>query len=278
MNELDLYLDYIQEQENLNEFTTDELLGIGTIATGAIILNIAFMLASIGALKASTKYNPKLSDAINTVLGRKDIRVNIVKDKIPNAFAAGGKTIYLSSGLLKDFSDREVIAIMLHEVYHNEKKHIVKKLAYEYPFYYLLTFLIASFISGPLSGLIGLLVFRIGRSIIRIPYQITIARKHEYEADSYAVRFGYGDDQISALKKLEDMYRKQMTNMQCDLFCKIYMKIDEALDEHPSMANRIENILKKKEIWQAAMSGKLAKVKAALGLNLKNTEGISSGA
>ena len=74
-----------------------------------------------------------------------------------------------------------------------------------------------------------------------------IGRRAENRADSYAVKYGYEKELISSLEKLEKMFNK--TRPPCTGLCKIIEKINRALDEHPPIKKRIENILKAKETW-----------------------------
>jgi len=263
MNNLDKQLVRVQEDniQEIDPLTATGVAVVGAVGTALIIANLILVLMEVSSIKRATKTSKEHSKIINDVLGRKDIKVNIYKDKVPNAFAAGGKHIFLTTGLIKILNKRELTAVMLHEVYHNEKKHLYKQLAYEYPFYYILTFLSISLFASGAYIIIAFLAFKIGLAIAKIPYKILIGRKHEYDADNYATKYGYGDDMISAFKKFEAILARHASKTECGNLCKLVEKIDRSLDEHPSFKNRIERVLKNKEVLKAALSGGFGKLK-----------------
>ena len=265
MNKLDEHLDKIQEI-----YLDDPIAKVGIAAgvgTALILANLILVFMEIRDIKKTTKKSPKHSKMINEVLGTKDWQVNLVKDPAPNAFAAGGKHIFLTTALLKHLNDREITAVMLHEAYHNKKKHIWKQLAYDYPFYYLLVYALTffpAFVTGYALFLLGYLAFKIGLAIARIPYKIIIGRKHEYQSDDYAVKYGYGKELISAFKKFEQLIQKHMSKQKCGKLCKIVEKLDKVLDEHPSFKNRIERVLKNKQTMKGLVSGNFGKIKNSI--------------
>lgn len=265
MNKLDEHLDKIQEYNPL-DMTDVELFKAGAVAvvgSTLVLANLILVFMEIRDIKKTTKKSPKHSKMINDVLGTKDWQVNLVKDPAPNAFAAGGKYIFLTTGLLKHLNDREITAIMLHEAYHNKKKHLGKQLAYDYPFYYLLLYLI-TFVFSPFTFFLAYLTFKIGLAIVRIPYKIIIGRKHEYQSDDYAAKYGYGKELISAFKKFEQLIQKHMSKQKCGKLCKIVEKLDKVLDEHPSFKNRIERVLKNKQAMKGLVSGNFGKIKNSI--------------
>lgn len=265
MNTLDKHLDRIQE-DNVEEISIGEpsLAIAAGVGSAIIITHIALVMLEISDLKRKTKLHPEFTKEINTVLGRKDIKVHVMKNDAPNAFAAGGKYIYLTSGLIRFLTKREIVAVMLHEVGHNEKKHLIKKLAYEYPFYYLIIYLLTMIHTLTPMFILGYLAFKIGIAIARIPYNIIIGRKHEYDADNYATKHGYGDDLISGFKKFEELLERYSKRRQCGRMCKLVERIDRALDEHPQFKDRIERVLKDQQTMKAALSGSFGKIKNAI--------------
>ncbi len=265
MNKLDEHLDKIQEYSPLG-MTDVELVkagAVGVVGSTLVLANLILVFMEIRDIKKTTKKSPKHSKMINDVLGTKDWQVNLVKDPAPNAFAAGGKYVFLTTGLLKHLNDREITAIMLHEAYHNKKKHLWKQLAYDYPFYYLLLYLI-TFVFSPFTFFLAYLTFKIGLAIVRIPYKIIIGRKHEYQSDDYAVKYGYGKELVSSFKKFEQLIQKHMSKQKCGKLCKIVAKLDKVLDEHPSFKNRIEKVLKNKQTMKGLVSGNFGKIKNSI--------------
>ena len=251
--ELDKYLDQLQEDQ-IQEF---EPITTTTIAVGSaiIIANFVSFLMMTAVMKSSLKVEKKLTTRLNKILNQsKQYTVHVVRDKDPNAFACGGKHVFITTGLKKFLNPREIDAVLLHEVYHNRDLHIYKKMAYEYPLFYLAaaTATLATVGSGG-NLLLGFMAFIMTIKIARIPYNITVGRRHERKADEYAVQFGYGRELANALKKLEKHYLKLMAKQECGKMCQLINKIHAAIDEHPPTKKRIENILKKADKLAAAI-------------------------
>lgn len=241
---MDKYLDQIQEDQ-IQEFEPI-IMGTVAIGSGLILANFISFLLVTSNMKSSLKVDKQLTTRLNKILKPpKPYIVHTVKDKEANAFAVGGKHVFITSGLKKFLNPREVDAVLLHEVYHNKDLHIYKKMAYDYPLFYMAVAGAIVFGSATAQPILGFLAFVMILKIAKIPYNITVGRRHERKADDYAVQFGYGQDLINALKKLERQYKKLMATQECDGLCRIINKIDEAIDEHPTTKKRIESILKK---------------------------------
>lgn len=276
METIDKYLVQIQEdEEQLQEFDPITAAGVAIGAGTLMILwNLIRMLIGIKQFKKSFKNNKPLSQKLNKILNTSNKwLVQVVPDKSPNAFAAGGVHVFITTGLMKILNEREQMAVLLHEVYHNEKKHLAKKIGYEYSLYYLLIYIIALLTPGPQLLMLAYLAFQISLSIMKIPYSIIVGRKHEYGADSNTVKYGYGDDLISGFKKMEIWMGKMMKQQKCGSLCKLVNAVSTAIDEHPDMQKRIENVLRKKETAAAANSGNMGTIRkvvfAAAGIKQK---------
>lgn len=275
---IDNYLEVIQEdKEELQEFVDPITIGaIGAgIASIAIIKELIFFFLFVAQLAAQMKVDRKLSKKLNDIIKplgvKKDFQVHIVPQKAPNAFTPGGKHVYMTSGLLKILNEREVLAVLLHEVYHAIDLHIVKRMAAEFPLYYIaapiaVAAAMGAAALGPVALITGIIVFSISLSILSLPMKLIMGRKHEYDADNYAVRAGYGKEMVGALQKLEDMLRRMSAGQSCGPVCKVINKIEEKMDEHPPTRKRIEVALKNTELLKAIMKAKISviayKVKA----------------
>ena len=263
METIENYLDKIQEDE-------EQLQELDPITAGAIALtagtlmvlwNLIRLLIGLKLFKKSLKINKPLTKKLNGILGTNKWVVQIVPDPSPNAFAAGGLHVFITTGLVKILEEREVLAVLLHEVYHNEKKHLAKRVGYDYSLYYLLTFIIALLTPGPQLFMLAVFAFHISLSILRIPYSIIVGRKHEYGADENTIKYGYGDDLVSGFQKMEIWVAKAMKKQKCGSVCKLVNAVSRAIDEHPDMQKRIENILRKKETAAAAEKGNMGTIR-----------------
>jgi len=134
-----------------------------------------------------------------------------------NAFCSGirQKTISLDDNLVDNYSTEEIVAVFAHEFAHAKFKHVIKSFplsmlsivivvcalgvvlcfpslfeafGFTSPNYYFAEMLI-SILSWPLSIILNLIANY-------------FSRKHEYEADAFAAREGYGTGLISSLKRL----------------------------------------------------------------------------
>jgi Zn-dependent protease with chaperone function len=257
------YLEVIQEDQ-LQEI--DPLTGSAIIASVLIIKELIMFFMFVASMAATTKVDPKLTKELKGVLQkmgvRKDFKVHVVQSKVPNAFTPGGKHVYITSGLLKLLAPRESMAVLLHEVYHAIDWHVWKRMAAEFPLYYIAVpiAVAAAIASGPLAIITGILVFAISLSILKIPMKRIMGRKQELQADNYAVKAGYGKDMAGALSKIERMIRKMEAGRSCGPVCKVVGRIEQAMDEHPPLKQRIEQAMKDTELLKAMAKGKLTTV------------------
>ena len=209
---IDNYLEIIQEEE-IEEIIDPITVG-AAIATVVIVKELIFFFIFVSQLayqmKVDVKRSKKLNEIIKPLGVKKNFQVHVVPQKAPNAFTPGGKHVYITSGLLKLLNEREIEAVLLHEVYHSIDLHIVKRMATEFPLYYISAPLavaaaMGAAAMGPIALILGMIVFSISLGILKIPLSIILGRRQEYGADNYAVKAGYGKDIASALNKLQKM-------------------------------------------------------------------------
>ena len=208
-------------------------------------------------LKSTLKKDVKRSKSINNMLGVKDKwSVYILDEKMPTAFCFISKNIYISKGLEKILNEREIMAVLLHEAYHIKNYHVLQRLIARYP---LLMIIFTTFINFPFINIFILAFFILLIRNAHIISDVLIGRIQELNADTYPVKFGYADEIKSALEKLIGFYNKIRDSQgYCDMICKFERKINELLDEHPSLEKRVRNILKSKKAhgYAIAMSKK----------------------
>lgn len=138
-----------------------------------------------------------------------------------NAFFTGfgrNRRIVLFDTLVERHTTRELLTVFAHEVGHYKKKHILQNLAISFVHTGFLFFLLSIFLQSPglyeafyvdeMSIYAGLLFFGLLYTpvefLISIPMQM-LSRKHEYEADGFAVRTTrLSDAFVQALKKLSE--------------------------------------------------------------------------
>lgn len=161
--------------------------------------------------------------------------------------------IYIGKPLLKMLTPSELVAIVLHELGHvySTTSHIPGNLA----------FLLKGILLKPLNSklfvedvILSKLLFLYSMTIAILVHGITFTQHvGEYRADNFALKYGYGDEMISALNKfrtIEKLFKKTTPKARIflkkivDLFWQIFT-IDE--DErrkqpHPDSIKRIRKL------------------------------------
>ncbi|SMN00159.1 Peptidase, M48 family [uncultured Candidatus Thioglobus sp.] len=168
-----------------------------------------------------------------------------------NAYFTGigkSKRIVFFDTLLKDMEDKEVEAILAHELGHFHHKHIRKQMIISF-----LTSLIGLALLGYLikqswffhglgisemSNHSALILFSLTLPVFSffiIPISNAFSRKYEFEADAFAAKHTNADDLVSSLVKL---YRDNAATLTPD---KLYSAFH---DSHPSASIRINHLNK----------------------------------
>ncbi|MBI5207492.1 MAG: M48 family metallopeptidase [Candidatus Firestonebacteria bacterium] len=167
-----------------------------------------------------------------------------------NAFFTGfgkNKRIALFDTLIEKHSVLELVSILAHEIGHYKKKHIIKNMIISIiemgVFFYLLSFFISkkeifdAFYFKNMSIYAGFMVFILLYSpisfILSLLMQI-LSRKHEYEADNFAVETT--KDPESLIKSLKKLAISNMSNLTPHPF---YVFLHYS---HPPILLRIKNI------------------------------------
>lgn len=136
-----------------------------------------------------------------------------------NAFFTGfgkNKRVALYDTLIKNHTVKELVAVLAHEIGHYKKKHIIKGMVISITHSAVLFFLLSIFLQEKalfdafymdrMTVYAGLVFF----GMLYAPIEMILSlftqlssRKHEFEADAFAVETtGNQDDMISTLKKL----------------------------------------------------------------------------
>lgn len=166
-----------------------------------------------------------------------------------NAYFSGlgrKKRIVLYDTLIDELSTDEIVAVLAHEIGHYKHKHtrqmLLSSLLNMFVLFYLFSLLSASPLpSEALGGERALFPLSlVAFSMLYTPVGMLtgvllnyVSRKNEYQADSFAVSYGYGLPLIDALKKIS-------ANALCNLtpakeFVFVYYS-------HPTLVQRIDNI------------------------------------
>lgn len=194
-----------------------------------LVISLVLALIIIPLMRIFNKFTPledgELKDKLIGLCEKYGLKVKkiVVKDASRrttkfNAFCTGlgkFKTISLDDNLVNNFEDDEIVAVFAHEFAHARYKHIIKSLPFSL-FRTLITFAVLGLLLN-YSGLCmafgfdGVNYFFALQLLSIISWPLTklldivsnyISRKHEYQADAFAAKEGYGDKLIAALKRL----------------------------------------------------------------------------
>ena len=174
-----------------------------------------------------------------------------------NAFFTGFgkfKRIVLFDTLVNNFSNKELLAILAHEMGHFKKKHIIKQMLLMFLNTGLMFYFLNLILKNPLlfdafniqtersvyvSLILAIFLFQPISFILSIGTTI-LSRKYEYEADEYAARTtGLGNELIDALKKLSVDSLSNLTPHPLKVFLEF---------SHPTLLQRWE-VLEKKGLY-----------------------------
>ena len=234
--------------------------GIALICTAFILLSLLISLIVVPLMRIFNKFTPledgELKDDLLRLCEKYGVRVKkiVVRDASrrttrANAFCTGltkKKTISLDDNLVREYDNEQIVAVFAHEFAHAKFSHVLKSMPFSLAqtvltivmlgvifhiipafeafgfsgvnYYFAMTLL--TMFTWPLSKLLGYIANR-------------ISRKHEYEADAFAAREGYGAALIFALKKLN---KDSLANLNPHPFI---VKLEYS---HPTLSQRIEAI------------------------------------
>ena len=166
-----------------------------------------------------------------------------------NAYFTGigkNKRIVFFDTLLEGMEDKEVEAILAHELGHFHHKHIRKHMISSFTISLLGLALLGYLINQPwffnglgvqtMSNHTALILFTLTLPVFSFfiaPISNALSRKHEFEADSFAAKHTNADDLISSLVKL---YRDNASTLTPD---RLYSAFH---DSHPSASIRIAEL------------------------------------
>jgi len=166
-----------------------------------------------------------------------------------NAYFSGmgrKKRIVLFDTLIKELSISEIVAVLMHEIGHYRKKHIISGMILSFIQSGIMLFILSLFVSQPVLSQalgvpeanfhIGVIAFGILFSPISIIIGLvmnTFSRKKEFQADDFAASLGMGNALIGALKKLSV---NNLTNLTPhSLYVFFYFS-------HPTLLQRIRKL------------------------------------
>lgn len=249
----------------------DTSIAYWVIGGAAIYSVIQYFLASklaiamTGAKEIQKRDNPRLFrivENLSITLGIQTPKVYIIEDPAPNAFATGRDPkhaiVAATTGLLEIMDDRELEAVMAHEMGHVQNYDIrVSMIAFGLVSAIgILSDIVMRMIffgdrrdsnTNPIVIIAGIVILILAPIIATI-VQLAISRQREYLADATgALTTRDSDGMISALKKLESYgrpMRKQNTSA-AHMFLNDPLKpgiFSRLFSTHPPLPERIKRL------------------------------------
>jgi STE24 endopeptidase len=168
-----------------------------------------------------------------------------------NAYFTGfgkKKRIVLFDTLMDDLGTEEVVAVLAHEIGHYKMKHVFYMIAISLASTGFVLWAMSLFLNNPtlaraLGGTapsfhLGMVGFSLLYSPLSDLLDLAVnylSRKHEYEADNFAARYGAGETLIGALKKISSKSLTNLTPHPIVVFC---------CYSHPTLLQRMHHIPK----------------------------------
>lgn len=240
--------------------------GAGLYALIQYFVASSLAIAMTGAQEIQKKDNPRLFRVVENLaitLGIQTPKIYIINDAAPNAFATGRDPkhaiVAATTGLLEIMDDRELVAVMAHEMGHVQNYDIrVSMIAFGLvsAIGILADVVIRMFFFGgnrresntnPVVLIIGLVVVILAPIVAAI-VQLAISRQREYLADATSVVSTHDSDgMVMALQKLQTYGRpmqKQNTSA-AHMFLNNPLKpgfLSGLFSTHPPLADRIKRL------------------------------------
>ena len=236
--------------------------GLVLICIAFILISLLISLIVVPLMRVFNKFDPleegDLKSDLLSLCTKYGVQVKkiVVRDASrrttrANAFCTGltkRKTIALDDNLVKEYDNDQIVAVFAHEFAHAKYSHVLKSLPFSIGQTVLMIamlgvvfHIIPAFEAFGFEGvnyyfamtLLTLFTWPLFRVLEYAANRIS--RKHEYEADGFAAKEGYGEALVSALKKLS---KDSLSNLNP------HPLIVELEYSHPTLSQRIKAIRK----------------------------------
>jgi heat shock protein HtpX len=250
----------------------DLWIAVWTIVIAMVYAGIQYFAAGslaaalTGATEITKKDNPRLYNTVENLsitTGLPMPKVYIIHDSAPNAFATGRDpkhaVVAATTGLLDIMDDKELTAVMAHEMSHVKNYDIrvsmivfgltcvvglISDIAFRFMFYGNRR----RNDEGSPMGYILIVVAAVLSPILAAIAQMAVSRQREYLADASAVNITrYPEGMIDALKKLQS--HTQPMKSQNTAAAPMYINnplrkglLNEMFSTHPPIEKRIERL------------------------------------
>lgn len=235
-------------------------IGLIYIICFMLLLSLIIVLLVMPIMKIFNKFKEledgELRQKLEALCEKYNVKVKkiVIKDASKrttksNAFCTGlgkRKTISFDDNLVNNFSTDEIVAVFAHEFAHAKYKHMLKSLPFgifRTIFNILMVGVLLNykniFVEFGFNDINYMFAFVIYGYLIWVIDEIldlfsnVLSRKHEYEADAFAAKEGYGVELIKSLKKL---YKEDFSDINPH---PLVVKLSYF---HPTLSQRIQAI------------------------------------
>ena len=250
----------------------DPWIAVGTVLIAGIYAAVQYFAAGsiatamTGAVEIQKKDNPRFYNIVENLsitTGLPMPKVYIVNDPAPNAFATGRDpqhaVVAATTGLLDIMNDKELTAVMAHEMSHVKNYDIrvsmivfgltcvvglISDIAFRMMFYGNRR----RDNEGSPMGYLLIVVAAILSPILAAVAQMAVSREREYLADASAVNITrYPEGMIDALKKLQSQGQpmKSQNTAAASMYINDPLRkgfFNDLFSTHPSIEKRIERL------------------------------------
>lgn len=265
----------LDENVIIDESFDDSLAQIKVLETASNVIKTIFTILQAIKFQMSLSEDKELTKKMTSIMkshphgsryakGGMKFQVMVVPAPVLNAFVSpmsgvvpGQMTLFLYGGLvnLLGRNSDEIIAVSLHEIGHFLKFHmqqrILANMVVGAGIGKLIQWLVSNvkadkkFVAIVVGGLI------VVSQISAMAAMAFISRLNEKEADQYAIDAGYGNALASSLSKMRSFGTYAAIEKKCGKMCQLIKKVDNALATHPETMSRVQDILKRTEVWEA---------------------------
>ena len=231
------YIKSYSEKEKINESLI--VMGIAIFAVISRLISIFLSYSLKNRISKSLKQEISISDEIEKIIGKKIQIYSYNRSGKMKKYPPMGATniVIFDEKLHKLLTDKELLACILHEVSHIQTNDVLKRKLLE-TFFYI-----------PVIFLNGWLFF-ILMSFMRMIFCSMYSRSTEYKSDLYTKQYGYEEDFLTGLIKLEKEYKYRSIKIltrEIEEVQSNFNKLKELFSQHPKLYDRIKNIYGKSE-------------------------------
>jgi len=233
-----------------------------SVIVAAIFQILSFVFNQVSIVFKGKEFSQEFTDAIRRITGDNEVKVYMFATGEPNVFYHGGKSLYITKELVNLLTKNETIAYLLHAYGHKMYEHNLSNMLSELMINsgaLAIAFKIINMTAYIYIGIVSIIVFR---HICFMFYNLLIKHKQQYEADAVTKKYGYDKHLISAFKKVDRYLRKKLCDQMEKEECEEYLKKIHKWGEYPTIAERIEVLVRSTIVRFVKTFGK------ALGLKL----------